>query len=486
MNTHHTGTEPDQVMNEFLIKLLGDILGAINQGAMLLDRNQRVVFANGHIYDMMSVSRLEEIEEIFLNNCPHNLLRKSNREGSTVTYLDLMLQGGKRSLLVGVNVYSLDLPHLNCGYVVMVNDFSNWRKLDEVQTRFATSISHRLRTPLTAAKNAISILSDDHEPVAPENRKKLLDIGWRNIEKLVSLFEELQKVFMIDSEEININQSLYRVDALIKSSLDLLKKENVIAGYTFRGEERSLITVKGAMKKFIRGAVEVYERLLTRIPEIKCSVYVDNKDYSAGDSDKLLKIRIKPVFCDSFSEEKGNLKDSLTYSEAHRKLFLDKIASSLGGVVNVYCDDSIVLTLPLAPPFDREKDVIQPLQAMIERGELDGGNLYMIKMKIVGMVDDPVFYRTVLQDLMIDILPEGRYLVSQGMKPLSWYIYIIEPVPGRLDDLLPVLRKLFRIRCNESGREVFPGIKWEIKYHRDFSCEERTDVNISDIEQFCR
>lgn len=70
-------------------------------------------------------------------------------------------------------------------------DISERKRLDKVKTEFVSTVSHELRTPLTAITGALGLAVSGALCVLPDNAKQVLDIAYKNAQRLKLLINDL-------------------------------------------------------------------------------------------------------------------------------------------------------------------------------------------------------------------------------------------------------------------------------------------------------
>ena len=89
------------------------------------------------------------------------------------------------------------------GALVVLNDVTRLRRLENVQREFVANVSHELKTPITAIKGFVETLlgNDVHRP---EDVHRFLEIVRRHTERLGSIIEDLLSLSRIEQEERGI------------------------------------------------------------------------------------------------------------------------------------------------------------------------------------------------------------------------------------------------------------------------------------------
>jgi len=91
-------------------------------------------------------------------------------------------------------------------------------QLDQLRLSFLTGLSHELRTPLTAIKFALDGLFSDGVTVPIPSSRKLLDIGQRNIDRIIRVVENQLDLLQVTLGELAISRRLACLDEIIDNA----------------------------------------------------------------------------------------------------------------------------------------------------------------------------------------------------------------------------------------------------------------------------
>lgn len=443
------------------------VLQTVDQGFILLDGSRRVLFINRCASEMLKTEHCDDVSCIIEHSCPESIFDQCREGQPAATFLDLSYTKRDRHSLVGLEAFYLDSLLSEPCYLFLMRDFSQWRKLDELHSRFATYLSHQMRTPLTSIRNSVKILSDGCSRLPHEERERLLDIGWRNVEKLISSLDELQKVFMIESEELSVCRTLVKVRKELRPLLEEIERSGGIRGFKIRIPDFTIMTGRARFRDFISTAVDAYGKWIGETPYIECISSIREDFKSQGGVDRRLKVTIRPR---SYSGHDGKtcIKDFLSFDEAHLGLVLNRQASVLDGDLEISEHNSISLLIPMDPPFDREKDLVHNLHNMTEKAELTGGELHLADLKMVGINDGGVHFTGILEDSLCAVM-QHHGVVAKGEQPSSYSVFFLNRSLDSIDDIMSGIRDRFTRLCRERGEEIYPSLRWDIRYSRQ--CE---------------
>lgn len=104
-----------------------------------------------------------------------------------------------------------DAAGTRIGALVVLNDVTRIRRLENIQREFVGNVSHELKTPITAIQGFVETLLGG-EQHRPEDVRRFLEIVSRHTERLNSIIEDLLSLSRIEQEES---------DSLERESADL-------------------------------------------------------------------------------------------------------------------------------------------------------------------------------------------------------------------------------------------------------------------------
>ena len=105
----------------------------------MFDEGHNLLFANRRACDVLGVETDGEAARLIAGHCPDGIFEQSREKKTAIAYVDIALPDSGRNMLLGLEACFFDsLPEAPC-YLVLIHDFSSWKKLDELRTRFATS-----------------------------------------------------------------------------------------------------------------------------------------------------------------------------------------------------------------------------------------------------------------------------------------------------------------------------------------------------------
>ena len=173
------------------------------------------------------------------------------------------------------------------GAVLVLHDISDLRRVDRVRRDFVANVSHELRTPLTAVRGYVEALMD--EPVAPEQRRKFLEVIDRHTGRMERLVRDLLRLARLDAQQETAEVHPIDMEALFRAvTADLserIEQQKLEVGITV--DERAAVIeadptkMHDALRNLIENAVN-YSAEGGRI-ELHAQIFEDRALLSVGD-----------------------------------------------------------------------------------------------------------------------------------------------------------------------------------------------------------
>jgi NtrC-family two-component system sensor histidine kinase KinB len=120
------------------------------------------------------------------------------------------------------------LPH-RCGAAVVLDDVTEFARLDELRSELIGVASHELKTPLTSLKLSLSLLSEDSDGTAPRQRE-MLDEAMRGCEELGATIDELLDVTRIEAGQLRLDLGAVDLTSVARTAADVLRRRFASAG----------------------------------------------------------------------------------------------------------------------------------------------------------------------------------------------------------------------------------------------------------------
>lgn len=104
-------------------------------------------------------------------------------------------------------------------FVAIVRDIAERKKVDRLKDEFISVVSHELRTPLTSIRGALGLLAGGALDGVPENIRSMVDIAYRNSERLSSLIDDILDIEKIASGKMKFDLQPHSLRDLLQQAV---------------------------------------------------------------------------------------------------------------------------------------------------------------------------------------------------------------------------------------------------------------------------
>jgi len=193
------------------LNMLQDVLDNIDNGIILLDLNRNIMLINPAARRVFNINSHDLKGKQILNAIPHDDLR------SLLSFGTIKNPQYHEILIDDEHIYNAQFAVIpGIGSVISMQDVSYLRKVDRVKDDFVTTVSHDLRTPLTAIQGYVELM----DRVGPLNDQQEDFIGriQSSIKNVTSLVNDLLELGKIEAGISGVTESVNMED-ILKSCL---------------------------------------------------------------------------------------------------------------------------------------------------------------------------------------------------------------------------------------------------------------------------
>ena len=207
-------------------KFIEAIVNSINEPIIGLNRRREIVFINDAALNILNLKRENVIrqsaEEISLKN---DLLRR--------LIVELITPGDHKEPLK-IYAYNKEsyfqaqyIPiratqeptEKRLGDVIMLKNITEFKELDSAKTTFISTISHELKTPISAIMMSLRLLEDNRIGPLNEEQKELSKSIKENSERLLGITGELLNMTQVEAGKLKLIPKITRPIELIEYAI---------------------------------------------------------------------------------------------------------------------------------------------------------------------------------------------------------------------------------------------------------------------------
>jgi signal transduction histidine kinase len=103
----------------------------------------------------------------------------------------------------------------NSGFVAVVRDITQERKVDQMKSDFVANVAHEIRSPMAPMKDAVALVMDGSAGPVNEKQKRFLEIVDSNLTRLTRLINELLDLSRIEAGRMSLNMEKVDLSELV-------------------------------------------------------------------------------------------------------------------------------------------------------------------------------------------------------------------------------------------------------------------------------
>ena len=209
-------------------KFLEAIVNSINEPIIGLNTEREILFINNEALNVLNLKRENVIrksaEELSLKN---DLLRRlirelvtpGNKEEPLKIYADNTESYFKASYIPINNTgVGQGEPH-RLGDVILLKNITEFKELDSAKTTFISTISHELKTPISAIMMSLQLLEDKRVGVLNEEQGQLSKSIKENSQRLLEITGELLNMTQVEAGKLQMMPKITKPIELIEYAI---------------------------------------------------------------------------------------------------------------------------------------------------------------------------------------------------------------------------------------------------------------------------
>jgi PAS domain S-box-containing protein len=107
-----------------------------------------------------------------------------------------------------------------CLFIAICRDISQRWEMDRIKSEFVSTVSHELRTPLTSIKGSLGLVNSGVLGVVPEKATGMMDIAYKNSERLIALVNDILDVEKLSSGKMAFDFQPVELSGLVREAID--------------------------------------------------------------------------------------------------------------------------------------------------------------------------------------------------------------------------------------------------------------------------
>lgn len=199
------------------------VLSSMVEAVIAIDSNERVISMNAAARNMFAPTDTpfegRIIQELIRNVQLHEFVRKALATRENIE-ADIVLNPGSETIVHARSTMLRGAGELYAGILIVMNDVTRIRKLENMRRDFAANVSHELKTPLTAIKGFVETLEQQKKSDNPEQTERFLQIITRHVDRLNRLIDDLMSLSRIEQEK-QLHPKTVRLKAILEQAVQI-------------------------------------------------------------------------------------------------------------------------------------------------------------------------------------------------------------------------------------------------------------------------
>jgi len=179
------------------------VLASMAEGVLAVDTRERVISMNTAARRLLSLERTQAqgqpLREVVRNADLTRFVTRALVSAEPVQ-ADVLLLGDRQRVMQAHGSALHDSENRAIGAVIVLNDVTDFRRLEHIRRDFVANVSHELKTPITSIKGFVETLLDgaSQDPVDAE---RFLRIIAKQADRLHAIIEDLLSLSKIEQRE---------------------------------------------------------------------------------------------------------------------------------------------------------------------------------------------------------------------------------------------------------------------------------------------
>ncbi len=252
------------------------ILQGIKEGIITLTNNNCIESFNSRVIDIFGYDEADltnnsiellipDFKSLYMKNS--NVPQESIGKIQSVELEAIQQTGNKFPVEVYLTTIIYDGESKT---ILVIRDISERKKVDTLKDEFIATISHELRTPITAIHGSLKLLLSGIVGDIPDKYTKMIEIAENNSVRLLNLVNDILDLEKIKQNKMEFNMEVSEVIPLVKNSIDMTRPY----GKQFQVEYmlKSNINLQGYKIKVDRSRfMQVFSNLLSNAAKFTLS-----------------------------------------------------------------------------------------------------------------------------------------------------------------------------------------------------------------------
>ena len=203
----------DNYENSNLAKLLFEkrrietIINNMHDAIIGLDENKKILFVNQVATNLLGIAEYDFVGKYAPDVAIHNdLFRNLLQNNTDVKHFKIFAEDKESYFTKEFLEVKNAENNSTAGTVIILKNITKFQELDLAKTNFIATISHELKTPISAIKMSLKLLEDERIGSVNEEQKKLIQNIKEDSQRLLRITGELLDLSQVETGKIHLTQ----------------------------------------------------------------------------------------------------------------------------------------------------------------------------------------------------------------------------------------------------------------------------------------
>lgn len=208
---------------------LESVITSMSSGLIAIDIDYKIVLYNDKFIDILDLEK-KDLKTMLFYELTRNLevievIEKSIEQQEYILEETKIYDGNEEKIIrISANpIKSRENKNKILGTVIMLEDITQIRKLENMRKDFVSNVTHELKTPLTSIKGFVETLKNG--AIKEDVATRFLDIIDIEVDRLTNLIQDILSLSEIESIIGDVNTSQYNINEIITEVIEILKPE---------------------------------------------------------------------------------------------------------------------------------------------------------------------------------------------------------------------------------------------------------------------
>lgn len=183
-------------------KRIETIINSMQDGVIGLDQKSFIIFVNEVACALIGMKESSLVGQYapdvaLENDLMRNLLVTDQKK--------MKIYADNRESFFSKEIQSVMNKDIVIGKVIILKNITEYQQLDEAKTNFIATISHELKTPISAIKMSLKLLEDERVGTVNSEQKQLIENIDEDARRLLQITGELLDMAQVETGKLNLN-----------------------------------------------------------------------------------------------------------------------------------------------------------------------------------------------------------------------------------------------------------------------------------------